>query len=381
MLGIVLLLSSACSQHAFVDTFMMSAYRPPEPTPLSNATSERWLAGDFHVHVAPPDADWDVSRGLEETIALAHDEGLDFVVLTPHVPARFFVDPYAVAWVVATQRALREEIARVDAQGIILVPGFEYTDHRYGHVGMAFANLDDVLRDVDAETLGAHPEAFVEAWVAHGGTLIVNHPLVTPVDAPLAIARADLSWRAWTSEAPVPIEMSRIDELATGWEAYNLTATHLRDRWLLHDDERSILATMSRLDREITRRRQRMTPVGGSDSHSSHLRATTFVRASERSFEGVLEGLNRGRVCVRSPEACALRVRAEHGDWRGIGDEIEGASSIEIDAPEGATVFVAGQRVQARTFDVRTDRCVAVRAVLGESSSAPIYVNCRIPSS
>lgn len=69
------------------------------------------LAGDLHTHVLPPDPAWHVSRGFDETATLAEREDLDFVVLTPHVPSRFFVDADDRAWVRAAQAELRARIA------------------------------------------------------------------------------------------------------------------------------------------------------------------------------------------------------------------------------------------------------------------------------
>ncbi len=379
--------SSACTQHAFVDTIMTSAYRSgplPSAPPLAE---RRLLAGDFHCHVSPPDAAWDVTRDLADTVALAHREGLDFLVLTPHVPARFFADPAELAWVVSSQRALRSAIASADTQGLIVVAGFEYTDHEHGHVGMAFADLEEVVQDAPPDTFVRFPERFFDAWVAHGGTMIVNHPLVTPIERPvipISMARADLSWRPWT-RGWTPAEIAEIDALATGWEVYNLSATHLRDRYLLHDPTHTLVASFAHLDAQIARRRARMTPVGGSDSHGEHLRATTFVRVSARSPEGLRAGLLAGRTCVRDPAACSLEARSLAGPWVSVGGSIEGADQIELRA-RGTRVaaFVAGHETlvptdgHPRLVDVRTDRCIPVRAVIDGGYSAPIYVNCRL---
>lgn len=55
------------------------------------------LAGDLHWRVTPPDDPTDVTRGLERTIELARREKLDFVVFTPHVGARFYLDGSSTA--------------------------------------------------------------------------------------------------------------------------------------------------------------------------------------------------------------------------------------------------------------------------------------------
>ena len=89
-----------------VDLAMSSAYRPAlggasgrgaslasDLTKRPIAPPYQLLAGDFHCHVQPPDSEGEVSRGVPETIELARRERLDFVVLTPHVWARFFQEP------------------------------------------------------------------------------------------------------------------------------------------------------------------------------------------------------------------------------------------------------------------------------------------------
>src|SRR5262249_26470836 len=145
----------------------------------------------------------------------------------------------------------------------------------------------------------------------------------------ISVARADLSWRPFTAPGPFPAEIRTIDELAQTVEVYNVPATHLRDRYLLGEADHTLLETLARIDSEIVRRRHRMTPVGGSDSHSHYLRATTFVLSESRSIEGVRQALLAGRVCVRSPDACSLEVRADGGAWVGLGENIVGANRIE----------------------------------------------------
>lgn len=44
-----------------------------------------------------------------------------------------------------------------------MIPGFEYTDHEYGHVGVSFADLDAVLADVPIPTTLACPTTASDA--------------------------------------------------------------------------------------------------------------------------------------------------------------------------------------------------------------------------
>ncbi len=396
---------AACgaSEHTFVDVAMTSAYRPdrvpltalapnsPAPAALA-APALNIYAGDLHCHVVPPDDASHVVRGVTETDTLARAEHLDFVVLTPHVGARFFQDDEARAWVSQTQRMLKNRIAALPAGGPIMVPGFEYTDYEYGHVGAAFADVDDVLGDVPLDAAREHPGRFFERWVARGGTLVVNHPLVTPIDAPISMARADISWRPFTQPAGVPQEIMAVHTRAIGFEAYNLTATHLRDRYLQLDTDRTFIETMSYLDRAAAREHRKLAAVGGTDSHSHHLRATTFVLATERSAPAFREALVRGRVCVRDPAACSFRVRdtshteSREGAWSIAGDSLEGTTRVEVmaETPNDKDVaFLVNGEVSVRPVHANSafvavpgNACTVLRARVGRGYSGAVYVNC-----
>ena len=376
--------SHVSGEHLAVDAVMTSAYRPPLLAGENAATFEHpryeLLAGDLHCHVLPPDDPSHVSRDLAMTIDLAEREGLDFVALTPHVWSRFFEDETLRTKTIEFERALVARIARARTN-VLFIPGFEYTDHEYGHAGMTFASVERVLAKLPADEARAHPERFFERWVAERGLLIVNHPLVTPVDSSLSIARADLSWRPLTAPGPVPPEIAAIDRVASGFEVYNLTATHLRDRYLQGDTDRTLVASLRRLDDEAPKRRRRMTPVGGSDSHSDHLRATTYVLAASRTIDGVRDAIAAGRVCVRSPEACSFEARATSGEWQSVGASID-ADAIDVRAfgsdievlRDGEVVARPGSGEIARVATPR--KCTIVRARVGKGFSAPIYVGC-----
>ena len=380
---------AACSSGAgkayVVDTFVMStAYRPPPP-PASPVGPRRYelLAGDLHCHVSPPDPAWHVTRDLADTVELSRKEKLDFVVLTPHLWARFYLDEGLRAQAVSWQKMLRAEIAAEAPDGLLVIPGFEYTDGAYGHAGMAFADLEHVLAEVPLDESRSHPERFFERWVEDGGLLVVNHPLLRPIASSFAMAREDLSWRPFFSEGPFPPDIAAIDRLATGFEVYNLSVTEMRDRHLLGDRDRTLLESVHRLDVEIEKRGRRMTPVGGSDSHSHHLRATTFVLATGRSPEAIRDGLAAGRVCVRSPGACSLEARPPRGDWVGVGERLGATDELELRAQGRDIEMIVDGEVVARPeagqvarVGVEKGACHVVRARVGEGFSAPIYVGC-----
>lgn len=384
------IVTSGCvrpAAHYAVETAISSAYRPMSDGPLlgtarGTGASDVILAGDMHCHVSPPDHPLEASRDPAATVVLAREEKLDFLVLTPHVPALFFEDAPSRAHVVREQEELRRALAAASDGRTTFVVGMEYTDHAHGHVGVSFVDLAGVFADLPVEEAYAHPGRFFEKVVAHGGVLVVNHPLSTPLDSSLPMARADLSWRPFTGSAKVPEEIAAVNRLAQGIEAYNMVVTHLRDRYLLGDTPQTLLATLARTDREILAQQRRLTPVGGSDSHVDYLRPTTFVRARDRSERAIRDAIVSGRTCVRAPEACTFEVRAPSGTWQTVGSTLAVSETIEARAPGGALeVLVDGvSKATAEKGEIvkvsLPARCSVVRARVDEGFSAPIYVGC-----
>jgi hypothetical protein len=387
--------TAGCNVHAVERLAMTSAYRPVHdgglarssaapPEPPRPAASYQLLAGDMHCHISPPDSPDDVTRGVAETIARAHDEALDFVVLTPHLPARFFADRTLRARAVAGQAELRRAFASAGVAGAtVFIPGFEYTDHAFGHVNASFADLGQVLAEVPVDVARADPARFFERWAARGGLLVVNHPVVTPLHSIFARARADMSWRPWTSSAPYPPEIAAVGRLAVGFEAYNVAVAQLRDGLLLLDADLGLREVTGRLDREILTGRRRLAPVGGTDSHAGWLRAAMFVLAESRTEAGIRDALVGGRTCVRSPAACSLEVRPPGGAWVSVGGAVRSDATVEVRARgdqiailrDGAPVALpASGKIAA--VDVPAGRCSLIRARVDDGYSAPVYVNC-----
>ena len=382
--------------HTVVDLAMTSAYRPasfeftdskergPGSADADEVTTHfQILAGDFHCHVSTPDWNQEANRDLSETVVLAKKEHLDFVVLTPHVRARFFLHESFRRQELDALAGLRDEIAKQGPGAPLLIVGFEYTDHRQGHLGFSFGDLTQLLARFSAARLEERPQDFVEGWVASGGLVVVNHPLVTPLDSMFEIGRADLSWRPWTKAGPFPPEIEAANRLAQGFEAYNLTAAHMRDRYLSAPGPGTTQATLARIDQEILAQQRRLVPMGGSDSHEDHLRATTFVLASSRTIEGIRQAVLAGRVCVRDPRACSLRARTTGTAWQPLGAAFLNAPTIEVKA-RGETIRVlVNGRVAAmpRSSEVAAlpldpNVCSVIRAEIDGGFSAPIYANC-----
>ena len=389
MLGAAALVGAGlgCSKSQLVDMAMNGSPRATSMQPRLRVGDRMVLAGDLHCHVLPPDAAYHVSRELPEVLSLARAESLDFVVLTPHVPARFFMDDELRGWVLQTQQDLRARIARLQPS-LVVIPGFEYTDHRHGHVGAAFADPQDVLAGLTAEGARNAPERFFELFVARGGILTINHPVNRPLrDSPFHELRGDMSWRGFGPGA-VPAEVAWITEHAQTLETFNTTVTELRDLFIVGDEDRSLREAAQLADHVARTQHRRIAAVGGSDSHGHWLRATTFVLATERSMEGIRTALASARTCVRSPEACTLEVRAPGAAWLGIGESIttqspEPTVALEARASGGDVSLLVNGVLAATassgsvaTVRVPSGRCSVVRAIVGRSWSSGIYVNC-----
>jgi len=395
---LALLVGGSCfhaDRHTAVDVAMGSAYRPPavnvdyafrdDADARDQGARFSLLAGDFHCHVSPPDWDQEANRDVAGTVALARAEHLDFVVLTPHVGARFFLNDAYRRAELADLHQLRATIAAQGSDTPLLIPGFEYTDHQQGHLGFAFADLTEVLARLSVEQLEAEPQNFVSAWVAAGGLVVVNHPLVTPLDSWFAIGRVNLSWRPWTAPAggSFPPEIVAADHLAQGFEAYNLTAAHMRDRYLSNTGRGTYQDTLTRIDQEILKQQRRLVPIGGSDSHEDHLRATTFVLAGERTPDSIRDAVVAGRVCVRDPRACSLQARAARGAWQPLGAAFANTAAVEVTAKgEQIRVLVNGaiaarpRSGQIASLALDRSLCSVIRAEIDGGASAPIYANC-----
>lgn len=385
-----------CTKNDAVDFLMRSAPRAEAPPTSPTRVGDRLLlAGDLHCHVLPPDAPYHVSRELPATVELATRERLDFVVLTPHVPARFFADPAERRWVVRTQRELRARLAatRRPEGAPLFVPGFEYTDHRYGHVGGGFGDVEATLADLDraGTDLEARPEAFFERWVARGGLLVVNHPVQLPMrDGPVLALRYDMSFRALLG-LPAPPEMRWVAEHAQAYETFNASISFLRDLAFYGDEARSTRGASHLLDVAARARGAAGVPLaaaGGTDSHGHWLRATTWVLARARTEEAIRDAITEGRTCVGGPEACTLQARPA-GDtaapWRGVGEELPaGLEAIEVRAAGASPTALVVDGAVVRTIlpteevriAVRKDRCTLLRAVQGPSWSSHVRVGC-----
>src|SRR5262245_59297915 len=98
---------------------------------------ERWVAGDLHEHVSPPDGKGEVSATFSACVTTAKESGISFLVFTPHLRGEWWRTEKGVA------KAARD-LADLDARcrsvkEICAIPGLEDTESS-GHVGVAFVS-------------------------------------------------------------------------------------------------------------------------------------------------------------------------------------------------------------------------------------------------
>jgi hypothetical protein len=315
----------------------------------SSIDARRWLAGDVHMHVAPPDDPADVKLNVSQIAAAARDAKLDFLVLTPHVwPAR-----RGAAFDREWQAMAREARAtKVPA----LIPGVEWTTGG-GHFTVA---------GVDVTKLGTD---FLASADASGAFLSVNHPFAVPTKLPAVRAsHFDMSYRAWTgTAAAAPIDAVEVWNLP-------LALANLISRPGGRTGEERAWSAADRLARE---QRRRITAVGGSDNHQLVIVATTWVLALEATETAILEALRAGATCVGGPEAGSFRARGDEG-WVRIGGIITAAHTAHLVWDGLARLFVDGvdRGEHAGGFVHPTDGVQhTYRIVVGASRSGFIYAN------
>jgi len=347
----VLLLVVACSSPS-----------PPPPPParvpvpvVADAAPvghQRWLAGDLHMHVAPPDTD-DVTASLADIAHAATEAGMDFVVLTPHI--------WDGDW--DEHRAERRKTWRAFAKAAravaspTMIPGIEWTTRR-GH----FTVTGTDISAIDASDL-------LTAAHAAGAYISVNHPFAVPSHIPkVRISDFDMSYRVWSERAP---GFTAID----GAEVWNVPlgfANLVSRPGGKTGEERTWLE----LDRVVHEEHRPVTAVGGTDDHHGHAMATTWVLADDATEPSILAALRHGATCVGGPEAGTFRARGG-GDWVAIGGNVI-ASTITLAWAGTARLYIDGVDRGELTdgfTHVTNGALHTYRIQLGRSRSGFIYAN------
>jgi len=308
----------------------------------------RWLAGDVHMHVAPPDDPADVTLSVAEIATAARAAKLDFVVLTPHLwPARWG-DPFTRQW--------RQMAAEARAATPTLIPGVEWTTGA-GHFTVAGADV------------GALGQDFLARARTSGAFISVNHPFAVPTKIPVIRAsHFDMSYRAWTQDAaPAPIDAVEV------WNLPLALANVISRPGGRTGEERAWTAA----DRLVHQERRRIAAVGGTDNHRLAIVATTWVLAAEATETAILDALRAGATCVGGPEAGSFRARGD-SDWVRIGGIVAALETATLVWDGLARLFIddVDRGEHAGGFVHATDGVLhTYRIVVGASRSGFIYAN------
>lgn len=330
-------------------------WQPDEPLDLREGTvpvaaAPGWLAGDLHCHTGystdvwtDPDPNGHGDPTKEgwtpgQQIAIAEARGLDFLAITDHGTVRALADP------------------GYRSRDIVLVPGYEHS-LALGHAGLL--GVTEVLAADTSDDGGA--TRLIDSVHATGGIVVINHPRIH---------------KQWTYSSSVRGDSCEVwNNMGGGEWPRNLDSY---DYWA-----KALIAA-------------KVPATGGSDNHlrsASRTRGvgqpTTWVYATERTWQGILAGIAAGRTTVSwappSHRGARLFLTAEtaSGIWM-IGDTIRaGYTKVGVRVLNGARhrlrLVVDGKatspvvvRDDDETYEVALRPARFVRAELYLGSADPI---------
>lgn len=326
---------------------------PPPPPPPPPPVVRRWIAGDLHMHVAPPGARNDVTLSMPEIAQRARAAGLEFVIVVPHLWQRGWVGPkqrkkYQAAW-----RAMATRARAIDA--VTMIPGVEYGESGVGHFGISGVELDTL-----------EGPSLLDAAHAAGAFIVINHPFAVPTRKPgVRVSFADLSYKPWTGK------VERQDPI-DGVEVWN----HML-RWAHLVSAKNEARGFAAADRLARAERRPVALVGGSDNHREWIEPTTWVLATDASEAAILDGLRAGATCVGGPDA-ALEAKGDaDATWAVIGESAHG-TRVELRWRGLGRLFVDNQDRGAHDGRFVDDAAAGVhtyRLEVGKSRCGFVYAN------
>lgn len=260
----------------------------------------RWLVGDLHVHVSPPDSPGHSALTVASAIDAARRARLDFVALTPHLADEVVEGGGGrqERGQELVRRLAAEHLARPPAEGepapasLLVVAGWEWTRGDPGHLGIVFADVGALAGRADA----------AERALAAGALVFVAHPHFGPLETEDALLRAIRTDRRWR-----PFGEGVLDG---PWNA--IEVWHDRSAWVerltahrtdVPDETRMLARSLASWDAATKATRRRITAIGGSDAHGRMPYtlaplAATSVRV-EGEGEATVDALRRGLLAAR----------------------------------------------------------------------------------
>lgn len=371
---------------------LRAAYKPKpasavQPTTPPGSPPLKLFAGDSNFKL--PEGDFRLHKDIRKIIDNIHQSELDFVFFTPRVNQRFFEKEGSIDESVRKWKDVRQFLETIPDPKPLFLPGVEYQDRTNGSVSLLFLDLPVVFSDLRAREFRNAPQLFFYTAKAFGALLMINTPLATPLQVPVETERekyatTDRSWHPFTEPGRTlkdfPQEIQAAHELAYAVEAYSLPVAIWRDQYGLDDSQASLRDILRVLDKIIIERKRRMVPTAGSDSRGRILHPMMYIAAPSRTSQSLREGLLRGRVCIRSPEPCGLRVYADDDAIpHGLGAALRARQRVEFAWKGEGELFKNGE--SAGNFDshatVAADpSCSVYRLATDGGYSAPVYINC-----
>jgi hypothetical protein len=335
----------------------------PVPPPQPPASAPRWLVGDVHVHVSPPDAAGHSSYTVASAIRKARDLELDFVILAPHDADQSFGPSEETGGVPLFGQELVEKLARETlaapapaggtARPILVVPGWEFTRPFPGHQTLAFFAMQDVSR--------AEGDLKPEKVIAKGGLAIVNHPYFRPVKMEplfqrlLGSARVewagDWRWKPFFGDGVDPLQWNAIEVWHERSSLVQKAHAQAADRY---PDTQMVRDALGAWDRATRTQRRRIVGVGGSDCHGKIPYAVvpmkvTSVAVASFDLEALRKGFVGGHVAFGADGGASVRDFAATSDVAGecasIGDALRARAEVRLTWSGKAVLYEDGARV------------------------------------
>jgi hypothetical protein len=254
--------------------------RKPYEVAPARKTELRYYAGDFHVHSKEST---DAKPTLQENVALAKRQGLDFIEMSDHNTI--------------TQLDFFDDI-QAQEPAFLLIPGIEFTTY------MGHANAIGATTWVDHKIgqPGVTIEGAADQINGQGAILSINHPVLDIGDLCIGCA-----WKHQLDPKKVGGVEIGTGGLSKGAALFSAKAIAFWD---------------ALLDQGI-----KIPALGGSDDHRAGVSdgnvespigsPTTLVRASELSVVGIMAGIRKGATVVKlegpSDPMCELEAAAGKG--------------------------------------------------------------------
>ena len=339
---------------------------PASPAPAASPVAGlagRWLSGDMHNHISPPDVPPSYNHAasdLDGAIAAAKRAGLAWLVITPHAMDRKDAKSGRLWAEEMADRLARRPSAKGDP---LVVLGWERSFTWPGEMTASFVDLSNVVGQSTGRTLTEIRR--------QGGLAIAAHPFFLPS----FLSQSDKSWKPWTDKTGRGAEY---DSYLSGLEIRHpmspaAAATRQWDQW-------------------IGRQKRRIIGVGSTDDHWGILYPTTWVYLEGELTRAALHAaLAAGRIVVGGDaSAGSLTVTGDRKSSDGrlvvgrIGDAISADTEITINWAGKGTIFIDGRQVENETGPVsyafERGSFHWVRLEMGiKSYSNPIYVNLPPP--